>query len=380
MLDLPQELTDKIIDCLHEDKSSLAECSRVCWAWVPATRFHIFADIILRRRWNRLIHPQFRPFLDMLATESCTFAPFVTRLTLEYLDGTPEEGQEFRTAFSLLSHLTSTTSLTFSHWHNLGVQPVHDLLSHLTVLSEITLEHVRILSAHQLFSMLEMCPSLTSLTVVSVSWGPSSSPIVYSHGGSIRKLRLGKCNITEFLDGFTQKNIISRLSCNIVEIRGISPEDISSVGRFLALVAGSLQQLTIGCGGSTSHGIDAKELFGKHVDLQKHTQLTTFRLDDIHVAEMNSIRSLSMLSAIRCALAGPHVEELVFHLRSFHTSFLDSLRWDHIDDLLSSPQLDSLRRVEFCLNLWESLSDVQEALTKRLPRSCARLTIIFTAV
>ncbi|KAJ7877013.1 hypothetical protein B0H13DRAFT_2195037, partial [Mycena leptocephala] len=82
MLDLPQELTDKIIDGLHDDMPSLRDCSLVCWAWVPATRFHLFSDITLRRRWGRIMQPQFRPFVDMLATESRTFALFVTRLTL----------------------------------------------------------------------------------------------------------------------------------------------------------------------------------------------------------------------------------------------------------------------------------------------------------
>lgn len=116
------------------------------------------------------------------------------------------------------------------------------------------------------------------------------------------------------------------------------------------------------------------ELFGKHVDLQKHTQLATIHLDDIHV-KVDSVRSSSILSVIQCALASPYVEELVFSLRSFHTVFVDNLRWDHIDDILWSKQ--SLQHLVFCIYGWESLRDVQEALTIRLPRSSLRLASTF---
>lgn len=245
MLDLPQELTDKVIDYLYDDKPSLAACSRVCWAWVPATRVHIFSDITLRRKWNRLFHPQFRPFIDMLATESCTFAPFVARLTLAELDQTPAEGQEFAPAFSLLGKLTAVTSLTFMRWRDLGAQPVPDLL-HATSLSEITFSHLALSSADQLFSMLELCPQLTSLAIVLVSWGSSpSSPTVYSHASSIRRLRLVGCPRDSFLDIFSPPDSPLKLSCNTVEIRGITLEDIPSIGRFLTCVAGCLQHLTI---------------------------------------------------------------------------------------------------------------------------------------
>jgi hypothetical protein len=184
----------------------------------------------------------------MLATESCTFAPFVTRLTLAELDQTPAEGQEFAPAFSLLGKLTAVTSLTFMRWRDLRAQPVQELLLHATALSEITFSHSAFSSADQLFSMLELCPQLTSLAIVLVSWGSSpSSPTVYSHASSIRRLRLVGCPRDSFLDVFVPlaPDCPLKLSCNTVEIRGITLEDIPSIGRFLTCVAGCLQHLTI---------------------------------------------------------------------------------------------------------------------------------------
>ncbi|KAJ7258712.1 hypothetical protein B0H12DRAFT_1109213 [Mycena haematopus] len=382
---LPQELVDKILDCLYDDKPSLGQCSLVCWAWVPATRFHIFADITLRRRWIRMMHPQFREFLDLLAADTCTLAPFVVRLTLEDLDPTPEAGREC-TAFSALCRLTSVASLTFDNWQNLGVQPVHKLLPSLTALSELALIEVTVNSASQLFSMLEMCPSLTSLTIVSVSWKPSSSPVSYSHARSIRTLNLGSCPIDEFLDIFAPPNASFQLTCNTVEIRKIEPEDAPSICRFLNSIAESLQHLTIGFTDyyevDRSPALEAEKLLCTCLDLQKHTRLTSFHVD---VALIDTERSLTMLYALRCALYSPNLEELGFSLAGALSEehLRTQLRWDEIDDILSSrsSQLDSLRRLKFRTvnyNEWLQQDYESDIFPTLLPQCCARNIDILT--
>ncbi|KAJ7726478.1 hypothetical protein B0H16DRAFT_1592351 [Mycena metata] len=305
MLDLPQELIDRIIDDLHDDWHSLAECSLVCWAWVPASRVHLFAEITLRRKWSRFMHPQFRPFLDMLRTGSSTFAPFVVHLTLEDLDTTPADREEFFPAFLILSKLNSVKSLEFTRWRNFGLQPVENLLPALTDLSELILNNVAIGSLGQLFGMLEMCPSLTSLAVISVTWDTTSSPISYSHAGSVQNLRLiGRpmsplSSVSKFLDAFIPKTPQSKLGCKTVETRGWMSEDTETIGRFLDSVAGSLQSLRVGFVPASSWG-EAGQTFGTHVDLQHKTQLTTFHIDDLYFSDVDSSTILSM---VKCALA-----------------------------------------------------------------------------
>ncbi|KAJ7037698.1 hypothetical protein C8F04DRAFT_1256577 [Mycena alexandri] len=384
MLDLPQELTDRIIDDLHDDWRSLAECSLVCWAWVPASRFHIFSEITLRRKWGRMMHPQFRPFLNMLRTGSSTFAPFVAHLTLEDLDTTQAEGEEFSSAFSILSRLNSVTSLEFNRWRNLGLQPVQNLLPLLTDLSELTLDNVTVGSLDQLFGMLEMCPSLTSLAVISVIWETTSSRISYSHAGSIQTLRLISrsisgflpTRISGFLDAFIPKTSQSKLGCKAVEIRGLMPEDTEIIGRFLDLVAGSLQQFRVGFEQLYEWG-DVGERFDTHVDLQHQTQLTTFHLEDLGFPNVDSLTNLSM---VKCALASPNLTKIVFSLSLYSAEQLDILRWDELDVLLSSARLDCLQMVKFQV-VWGRhcdsglLREVEEVVTKRLARSCARFTV-----
>jgi hypothetical protein len=44
---LPAEITDRIIDFLHDDRKTLCNCSVVCRDWLPSTRTHIFNKIYL---------------------------------------------------------------------------------------------------------------------------------------------------------------------------------------------------------------------------------------------------------------------------------------------------------------------------------------------
>ena len=43
--DLPQELTDAIVDHLHDDRPSLQACALVCSAWLDPSRYHLFRSL-----------------------------------------------------------------------------------------------------------------------------------------------------------------------------------------------------------------------------------------------------------------------------------------------------------------------------------------------
>ncbi|EMD30984.1 hypothetical protein CERSUDRAFT_60622, partial [Gelatoporia subvermispora B] len=38
----PPELTDRVIDYLHDDNTALGNCGLVCRAWLPSSRMHLF--------------------------------------------------------------------------------------------------------------------------------------------------------------------------------------------------------------------------------------------------------------------------------------------------------------------------------------------------
>ena len=45
---IPPELSDRVIDFLHDDWAALKACSLTCKAWLPASRFHLWNRVVLR--------------------------------------------------------------------------------------------------------------------------------------------------------------------------------------------------------------------------------------------------------------------------------------------------------------------------------------------
>jgi hypothetical protein len=73
---LPPEITDRIIDFLHDDRKALYACSLVCREWVPSSHTHLFWTINLSRNCQtallRLLEftPQVRLYVRELSVDS----------------------------------------------------------------------------------------------------------------------------------------------------------------------------------------------------------------------------------------------------------------------------------------------------------------------
>lgn len=62
--DLPTELTDAIIDQLHDDRKALVNCSVVCRRWMKSSRYHLFDKVIVRGEKPGSGFTSFLAFLD----------------------------------------------------------------------------------------------------------------------------------------------------------------------------------------------------------------------------------------------------------------------------------------------------------------------------
>ncbi|EMD35006.1 hypothetical protein CERSUDRAFT_96920 [Gelatoporia subvermispora B] len=74
---VPSELTDRIIDFLYNDKSSLKACSLTCRTWLPSSRFHKFRSIEIQPhdlpRFEEILQaiPQIGPYFRHIKVEFC---------------------------------------------------------------------------------------------------------------------------------------------------------------------------------------------------------------------------------------------------------------------------------------------------------------------
>ncbi|RDX44474.1 hypothetical protein OH76DRAFT_1094686 [Lentinus brumalis] len=65
---LPGELSDTVVDFLHDDKDSLRQCSLVCKAWLSSSRLHLFNTITVRDAERTF--EQLQPFLAAIPSSA----------------------------------------------------------------------------------------------------------------------------------------------------------------------------------------------------------------------------------------------------------------------------------------------------------------------
>ena len=74
----PQELSDMIIDCLHNDEASLRSAGLVCKSWFPESRFHLFSDIKLS-----VYNVYHSGLAKAICAEGSTIPPYILHLEIE---------------------------------------------------------------------------------------------------------------------------------------------------------------------------------------------------------------------------------------------------------------------------------------------------------
>lgn len=130
---LPPELTDRIIDFLHDDSAALKACSLTCRAWLPRSRFHKFNFIFLvGRLLGRFTHllrdyPHVGAYVDTmhLSVQSLAeverFASISTSLVnLHDLEVEILFQMESYSAFPLITSVTNLTLFSLDGFVHLG--------------------------------------------------------------------------------------------------------------------------------------------------------------------------------------------------------------------------------------------------------------------
>lgn len=98
MVEIPPEITDRILDLLYNDHATLRSCSLVCKEWLPSSRFHIFDTLELPDLSTQ------HKFADLLESTP-EIGGYLRTLDIKFLDKHPFICEQF----SNLTTLTITT-------------------------------------------------------------------------------------------------------------------------------------------------------------------------------------------------------------------------------------------------------------------------------
>ena len=188
---LPLELSDYIIDFLHDDAKALKACSLTCQAWVPAARFHLFRAVAVKTASNtssfqRLLDrsPSLGLYVRELSAEK--LADIVAIATAEQPPSQPAQN----TLPVILAHTPSLRTLSLSH---LDLQCLLDVrgLGHPTV-SSLTLSYCQFTDLADIIDLVSGFPRLTSLSLSGLTWKDEKRTPLPSPAPTLRSLRLGR--------------------------------------------------------------------------------------------------------------------------------------------------------------------------------------------
>jgi hypothetical protein len=149
---LPPELTDAIIDMLHDNRAALAACALVCRSWVPASRRHLFSQVAIAPN-------NCTDAANLLSSVIGTIAPAVQNLMLNRVDSLIGL-REITGTLSNVRHL----SLQVLSRHETWISSLPVLVPILQCLQSLHLRDIEIKTPDVLLLLMRNSPQLRSIS------------------------------------------------------------------------------------------------------------------------------------------------------------------------------------------------------------------------
>ena len=253
---IPPEMTDYIIDHLHEDTSALSACSLVCRDWLPAARFHLFSSVSLHP-WKEDV------FLRLLAasTEAAargslgSFASFVRHLYVREGRGAYEWEKKWLSASLpvLCKALSALDSLEIAQvtWEFLSASARRALFAHFAPrVRALKLNQFEFRTSGDMAEFLSRFENLEELRLDGVRWERET---MVQELGMIMPMNAPKrlkvfgmnyCRKGPVLDWMMGGTSSSRVTeAHSVRLGMLTARDTPAVASYLKALGGSLKEL-----------------------------------------------------------------------------------------------------------------------------------------
>ena len=270
LLPWPQELTDTILDFLHNDVAALCSAGLVCKSWLPASRLHVFSEFQLSQA--AVVHHG----LEVICAESSTIPPYILHLSIA-----SDESQfvdETLLKFPLLSNLkrlwltwidmanltpdakkkltTKLQNLTTLHLNDFTVRNTlpRFILTHLQILEQFE-------TVDQAVDFIASAPCLEDIQFSSVGCIESCNYSSQAIAPPLRKIRFGPDPLLDnLMDWFCRSRPTP--SVHTLDINQLTSRDnIPTVCNFIRHLGSALENLMISCSDSDHGGVQSKRPF-----------------------------------------------------------------------------------------------------------------------
>jgi hypothetical protein len=371
---LPPELTDTVIDYLHDDKHSLAACSLVCQAWVPASRYHLFGSVTIPPR-------KVQSFIDIIYSRTCTIRPHVSRFVVDQLPPL----QQFQTIVVAIHTLPFVRSL---YLRNTVLVPSPAELrviagSMFGRIINLILENVGFGTFDDFVLFMSSFPRLETFVVRQLSWSleTSLSRVWWTTPSTLRVLDLQICPVAGILRWICSPSPIPPV--HTVHFRGLTTPWLFGVQYFLRALGSSLHHISLRYYFSPKEIIKGPDLC-RLLDLSHNCALRTIDLDmTLHQLFLPLSPLVDGTPLLLSQITSHAMEEVTLRLSLYSIYDINALDWESLARVFALPQFSSLRRIhcqigystdEVVTQSWQTL--IQAKLHACHGRGLLRISVV----
>lgn len=238
----PAEITDMIIDYLHNEVDALKACSLVCRQWIKASRYHLLPTITIydTRSYDKalaeLISPKSRLSDSVSALKISLYLPGGTKA---------QKAEELERCFGLMRYLPLLKTLELTgicEWP----RSAGDLRTEGARISKLVISNCSFSPNQDLSRLFSLFPELDDLSCTLLLLHDWTPPVSYELPFMLRKLHLDEIS----LDAISKCRMLQHHPClETLSVERYSFDDRTSIpsviNRILRSAGNSLKDLTI---------------------------------------------------------------------------------------------------------------------------------------
>ncbi|KAH8077032.1 hypothetical protein BXZ70DRAFT_963349 [Cristinia sonorae] len=368
---IPPELTDRIIDHLHNDKRTLRACSRVSTSWVTRSRYYLWQFVELDLK-------NYMKFEDILR-DNPEIGYFVKSLktTVYFFEEKPNWLDESLPRIARRLH--SVEQLTLAGNGTYRSAPFHAFPS----VKKLRVLDCEFASVNEFISLLCLLPSLEDLFSNNVLVGASATLI--KQPTSVQRPKLKKLEFLAtrldphmFTDWMIREGIHEEIESII--LRPLQKGALIPVGRFISAVGPRLKHFEIAIIALQLQG-GFRDVIGPYFDLSPATGLRSIEFGSPagYAARYGSDDiSFSWLSMMLSQVSSPVLEEVTLWLSQGDLLGLGTVEWKHVVSTLLSEKFKSVKKVH--MRVWgqeKVIADIRRILEIQLKELVEKKVIEF---
>jgi len=354
---VPAELTDVVVDFLHDDKKSLGNCALVSKEWLSVARYHLFREIYIHES-------NVNEFKKLITSRSTTVMPHhIHSVVIDEIRSRHTKLFDMMYIGFRPFDSVHTLELRSIDWRFFTADSINRLVSAFQMVTDLRFDTPNFIHPKDLWSLVARFPLLQRLSVANPSFTHKLS--IWAPGPNFNTVPYPKIHdllLSETSDHPT--NILEWLSFHGALLDSLSVHvgrpALPGLNRYLKVLGPSLLFFTM------EIWFDLEETSLSQLDLSFNTRLRKLCFPNFHMRSRHALAST--IPAMLARIASSDLDEIEFVRIPEQGKFLQELAddaifatpstsmWSALDNVLSG--FSGLRTVRFILHQSDPVSFV----------------------